>query len=383
LRIVHLADTHLGFRQLHQVDASGRNVREQDVYGVFEQAIATAVELRPDAVIHAGDLFDSYHPVSAALRVALDGFARLREAAIPVVLIAGNHSTPRAAAAEHVFAVLERFGGVHVVYDQPRAVRIGGLVVHAIPHDNDPERLMTALRAARPDADARFNVAVAHIGMEILGHVGGAEAGAVSVTGEALEEAAAGFDYVALGHLHTFAPVRGNVAYAGSLERLSWLDNAKVKGIVEVDLAAGRQSADYLRLHTVPARAQITLEPIDGAETERLTDAIVERAEQLGTDTLRGSLVRLVVHDVTPAAWSAIDGRAVARAFEECLHFERQAVFVGQSTQTQSAPELHEFLRQWPGAQRPEIDSDEFVARAERFLALADEELAARESRNG
>ncbi len=116
MRIVHLADTHLGFRQLHHVDATGRNVREQDVYRAFERAIDTIVELKPDAVIHAGDLFDSYHPSSAALGVALDGLRRLREAGIPVVIIAGNHSTPRVAAAEHIFGVLERFGGVHVVY---------------------------------------------------------------------------------------------------------------------------------------------------------------------------------------------------------------------------------------------------------------------------
>jgi DNA repair exonuclease SbcCD nuclease subunit len=381
MRIVHLSDTHLGFRQLHHVDDAGRNAREQDLYAVFEQAIVTAVELKPAAVIHSGDLFDSYHPVSAALRVALDGFARLRQAGIPVVLIAGNHSTPRVAAAEHVFAVLERFGGVYVVYDEPRVVRIEELAVHAIPHDSDPERLTAALRAARPVADARFNVAVAHIGVDIVGHVVGAEAGAMSVSGAVLEEAAADFDYVALGHLHTFAGVRGNAAYAGSLERLSWADNADVKGFVEVDLAAGADSPDYLRLHTVAARAQIDLDPIDGSGMEQLTEAMLDRAGQVGSEMLRGAIVRMTVHNVTPAAWSAIDGAAIARAFGECFHFERQAVFVGQSARPESAPEFREFLLQWPGAQHPQVDSDEFVARAERFLAIADEELATREGR--
>jgi DNA repair protein SbcD/Mre11 len=381
MRIVHLSDTHLGFRQLHHVDASGRNVREQDLYDVFEQAIATAVELAPDAVIHSGDLFDSYHPASAALRVALDGFAQLRAADIPVVVVAGNHSTPRVTAAEHVFAVLERFGGVQMVYDEPRIVRIGELAVHAVPHDNDAERLTAALRALRPVADATFNVAVAHIGVDILGHVVGAEAGAVNVSGEVLEVASADFDYVALGHLHTFAGVRENAAYAGSLERLSWADNATAKGLVEVDLAAGSESPHYLRLHTVAARPQLQLEPIDALEMEQLTEAVVRRAEEVGTDALRGAMVRLTVYNVAPAAWSAVDGRAVARAFADCLHFEREAIFIGQSAQAESGPELREFLLQWPGAQRPEIDAEEFIARAEHFLAAADEELAAREGR--
>jgi len=39
----------------------------------LEQAIDRAIALAPDAVIHAGDLFDSHHPSAAALSVALDG----------------------------------------------------------------------------------------------------------------------------------------------------------------------------------------------------------------------------------------------------------------------------------------------------------------------
>ncbi|MHB1569700.1 MAG: metallophosphoesterase family protein [Solirubrobacteraceae bacterium] len=380
MRIVHLSDTHLGFRQLHHVDASGRNVREQDVYRAFEQAIATAIELEPVAVIHSGDLFDSYHPASAALRVALDGFARLRDAGIAVVLIAGNHSTPRVAAAEHVFSVLERFGGAHVVYAEPQVVRIGDLAVHAIPHDNDAERVAAALREVHPRDDTAFNVAVAHIGLDILGHVVGAEAGGMSFSGEVLENTA-GFDYVALGHLHKFAPARENAAYAGSLERLSWADDAPVKGILEIDLAAGQRSRDYLRLHRVDTRPHIVLDPIDALDCEQLTDAIVARAEQTGVETLRGALVRLTVQNVTPAVWSAVDHKAIAGAFAECLHFEREAVFVGQSRELECAPELREFLLQWPGAQRPEIDSEDFIARAEAFVARADEELAARDGR--
>ncbi|MDQ1686683.1 MAG: repair protein SbcD/Mre11, partial [Frankiaceae bacterium] len=97
MKIVHLSDTHLGFRQLHRVNDAGRNEREQDVYDAFERAISKIIEIAPAVAIHAGDLFDSYHPSSAALGVALDGLRRLREAGIPVVVIAGNHSSPRVA----------------------------------------------------------------------------------------------------------------------------------------------------------------------------------------------------------------------------------------------------------------------------------------------
>lgn len=379
MKIVHLADTHLGFRQLHRINDAGRNVREHDVYDAFADAIEIAIGLDPDAVIHAGDLFDSYHPSSAALGAALDGFARLREAGIPIVVIAGNHSTPRVTAAEHIFGVLGRFGGVHVVHGAPQIVRIEGrgrpgvLAVHAIPHDNDPATVAAAMGDARPDAGADFNVLAAHVGLEGLGQLVGSEAGSLTISGEALAEAGE-FDYIALGHLHKFAPARDNAAYAGSLERLSWGDNADYKGVVEVDLAAGRRSPEYLRLHPVPTRAMIALDPVDAATCEDLTAAIIARGE--GED-LNGAIVRIAVRNVTAADWNAIDARAVAAAYADCLHFEREPQLIGAPAGLPAtAPALREFLGAWPGLKTAGIELDEFVARAEGFLALADQELA-------
>jgi exonuclease SbcD len=374
VRIVHFSDTHLGFRQLHRVNDAGRNEREQDVYDAFERAISTIIELAPAAAIHAGDLFDSYHPSSAALGVALDGLARLRAAGIPVVVIAGNHSSPRVAAAEHIFGVLQRFGGTHTIYGGAREVRVGDLAVHAIPHDNDPQRLVAALRRTRPSPDTAYNVLVTHVGLAGLGQVVGSEAGSVTLSGEVLA-GTGGFDYVALGHLHKFAPAAENAAYAGSLERLSWADDAPVKGIVEVDLAAGRTSPDYLRLHPIEGRRFVTLEPIDAATVTNLGDAIVARA---GEADIAGAMVRLSVRNVSLADWNAVDHKAIAAAYAACLHFEREPQLIGATALTAPvAPGLRDFLLDWAGAHAPGLDADSFVARAEAFIALADQELAA------
>jgi DNA repair exonuclease SbcCD nuclease subunit len=381
MRIVHLSDTHLGFRQLHRVDAAGRNVRERDVAAAFAQAIDRAIALAPDAVIHAGDLFDSHHPSAAALSAALDGLARLRAADIPIILVAGNHETPRAASAEHIFAVLERFGdGVHALHGAPRTVRVGDLAVHGIPYDNDLARMAEAVRAARPDPDAESTVLVAHLGLVGLGGVVGPEA-SLAVSGQTLADARA-FSYVALGHLHKFAPVADNAAYSGSTERLSWADDALVKGIVEVDLARDPSDRDYLRRHGVDVRPQFELEPIDAAGVDDLTAAIVARAEEAGPDALRGAIVRLWVRGVSAAQWNAVDHQAIAAAYAECLHFERRAeprgaaVGDGGLADAVAVPALREFLLRWPGATARGVDPEDFVARAEGFVARADEELA-------
>jgi DNA repair protein SbcD/Mre11 len=380
MRVVHLSDTHLGFRQLHRVDEAGRNVREQDVARAFTEAIERAIALAPDAVIHAGDLFDSHHPSAAALGVALDGLARLRAAGIPIILIAGNHETPRAMASEHIFSVLERFGeGVHAIHAGPETVRVGdGLAIHGIPYDNDLARMTEAIRVARPDPGAEASVLVAHVGLTGLGGVVGPEA-SLAISGEALAGSHE-FAYVALGHLHKFSAVADNAAYAGSTERLSWADDAPVKGLVEVDLARDPSDRGYLRRHAVHARPYVELEPIDATGVEDLTAAIVARAHE-DPDALRGAIVRLWVRNVTSAQWNAVDHQAIAAAYAECLHFERRAEPRGAMADARAAdavavPALREFLLRWPGARARGVDPEDFVARAEGFVALADEELA-------
>ena len=369
MRVVHLSDTHLGFRQLHLADSAGRNRREQDVYTAFERAVSRAIELAPAAVIHSGDLFDSYHPSSAALAVALDGARQLRDAEIPFLVIAGNHSTPRFSAAQHVFGVLERFGGVETVYAGPQTIRIDGLAVHAIPHDTDAAALAVNLAAARPDEAADYNILVAHVGLDGLGHVSGSEAGSIVVPGETLEEAG-GFDYICLGHLHKYAPARDNAAYSGSLERLSWADDAPVKGIVEVDLAAGRYDEGYLQLHPIETRRQLTLPSIDAAQTDDLTASLVEAA---AAGDVADAIVRITVHNVTTAALGAIDRKSVGAAFATALHYEIDPQHVGATTNAAAPADLRDFLT----ARTPQgLSTEDFVGRAEAYLAQAETELA-------
>ena len=366
MKIVHLSDTHLGFRQLHRVDERGRNVREQDVYTAFDKAIKLAIELQPAAVIHAGDFFNSYHPSSAALSVALDGAKKLRDARIPLVVISGNHSAPRFTSAQHVFAVLERFG-VDVVYDEPRVVRVDGLAIHAVPHCSDAKLLAEQLTAAAAASNSDFSVLVAHVGLEGVGHVTGAEAGSVTVSGETLS-GASGFDYIALGHLHKFMPVRENAAYSGSLERLSWADDADRKGIVEIDLTQDRRGADYARLHEIPGRAQITLQPIDAADCDDLTATLVEQASK---PEIAEAIVRVLIKNVDTASFAAIDRRAVDTAFASALHFEIEPQLI--STAASTVPvDLREFL----AARAPKgLSVEDFISRAETYLARAAAEM--------
>jgi exonuclease SbcD len=372
MRIAHLADTHLGARRLHYTDERGRNVREQDIFKSFAAAVDKIVDLKPDVAVHAGDLFDGYHPSAAALGVALDQFDRLRKAGIEVVVIAGNHSTPRSTAFEHPFAILERFG-VHAVYAEPRRLRFGELAVTAIPHSGEEERLADWLAAAEPDAGAYFNLLAAHLGLSGLSRVGAGELGSLELSGEVLEQSN-GFNYVALGHLHEFDRIRVNAAYAGSLERLSSADRAKKKVFVEVDLSVEPTAEGFMQAHEVPVRPQLVMAQIDAAATENLTELICASA---GGADLEGAIVRLPIRGVSFAAFGAINRHEVNAAFAPCLHLELDPEFIDRSSGEPMAPRPQD-LREFLAEHTPQdVDPDVFLERADGYMTRAAEELGA------
>jgi DNA repair exonuclease SbcCD nuclease subunit len=87
IRILHTADTHLGYRQYHS------EVRRQDFFKAFETVIQDAVDMQVDAVVHAGDLFDSRNPTLEDLLETMNILSRLKIANIPFFGIVGNHES--------------------------------------------------------------------------------------------------------------------------------------------------------------------------------------------------------------------------------------------------------------------------------------------------
>lgn len=365
MRIVHLADTHLGYRHLTRTDDAGRNVREQDVYRVFEEAIKRIIELKPDAVIHAGDLFDSYHPTSRALGAALDALRRLKRARIPVVVIAGNHSTPRYAHVGHVFEVLERFGGVHAVWREPQTIELGDLAVHAIPHHPDPQLLEQSIYAAEPRAGLT-NVLMLHAGLDGLARVGAGESGSVSISGGSLE-AVAGFDYIALGHLHAREGVRVNACYAGSLERLSFADQEVRKGFIEADLSLTATDPGRVRFHDTTPRAMATIGPIDGSSDGDLVDQIIDAAAEI---ELEGAIVRCLLVGVDQERFRTLDLPRLRSHFALCLHFELRPEYAHTPPGVGAPQDLRAFLA--ARGKRQGLQLEELLERTQRLLAEVD-----------
>src|SRR5688500_1398814 len=98
MRLAHLSDLHLGYRQYQRQPPGGINQREAEVAAAFTRAIDGVVAVRPDVIVFGGDIFHTVRPTNPAILHAFAQFSRLRAALpdVPVVVVAGNHDTPRA-----------------------------------------------------------------------------------------------------------------------------------------------------------------------------------------------------------------------------------------------------------------------------------------------
>jgi DNA repair exonuclease SbcCD nuclease subunit len=325
MRIAHLADMHLGFRQFQRLDPSGVNQREADVAAAFRRAVDAVIAQRPDAVVLAGDLFHSVRPTNRAIIEAFTGLRRLREAlpAAPVVVIAGNHDTPRSVEAGSILKLMGTLG-VDVVDEATRRLDYPALDLSllAVPH----AVLLGARGSAewRRDDRFRYNVLVLHPEVPGLFPEGVTDYGGARV--ESAELTAGGFDYVALGHYHIVHEVAPRVWYSGSLEYTShniwgeWREERRhglTKGFLLADLDAGTVE----RVNLPPARRVLDLEWLDaaGMTAVDLDAALHGRLVEVpsGVD---GAVVRLVVKNVSSALAHALNHEALRPWRAAALH---------------------------------------------------------------
>ena len=137
MKLAHLADLHLGFRQYERQTPRGGNQREADVAEAFRRAVDDLVAQRPDLIVLAGDIFHSVRPTNPAILFLFQQIQRLRAGLpdAPIVMIAGNHDTPRSVETGTILRLYEALG-VDVVVDQARRLTFPKLDcgVLAVPH---------------------------------------------------------------------------------------------------------------------------------------------------------------------------------------------------------------------------------------------------------
>lgn len=369
MRLVHLADLHLGFRQFQRLARNGINVREADVARAFRDAMEQVIAIAPDLVVIAGDVFDTPKPPNNAIVLAHRMLHELRSRcpATEVVLVAGNHDAPRIAELGSILAIFEPLG-VHLAAGAAKRIRIPrlDLSVLAVPDVAGVRPLIA------PDPEARYNVLVLHGEVEY-----------------AAADAPHPWDYVALGHYHVHREVAPRARYAGALDYVSsniWGELAEEsacgvpgKGFVLADLAAGAAT-----FHAIPrARGFVDLAPIDA--TGLLApdvDALIAERVATAPVPLAGAVARLVVRNIPRAVSAALDKRALRELRGTALHFlltlERPAegATVDGARPARGRQSLEAIVRE-AFAQRADLtaeDREQLSAMAMRYLGAASEQ---------
>lgn len=312
MRFFHLSDLHIG-KQLHNY-----NLREDQEH-ILAEVIQYAKELRPDAIVIAGDIYDKSVPSGEAVTV-FDEFLTelsLLEPKIPVLMIAGNHDSAqrldyasRILGAQQIYIAgnapetlddyLKRvtledgYGPVHfylLPFLKPGFVRgvFGGEV--PVSYQEAVEKLLERETKCGKDRQAldwqERNVLVTHqfytgSGQEAqtcdseIFSVGGLD----RIDSSVIEK----FDYAALGHLHgAQAAGAEQIRYCGTLLKYS-VSEANQKKCLHV-VTLGEKGAP-VQVKTYPLHPLRDVRQIRGKLEEILSAAKPEEKEDYVSVTL-------------------------------------------------------------------------------------------------
>ncbi|MCW8895060.1 MAG: DNA repair exonuclease [Sulfurimonas sp.] len=281
MKILHFSDTHLGYSDLDILNDENINQREADFYDAFSQVIEQIKIIKPDYIIHTGDLFHRSSPSNRAITFALEQIKVIEELNIPFILIAGNHSTPRTNLSSPILKIFENFKNIHVSYKQEyKKVLFDDVVFHTLPHMNDDSKALQQIELCEKNIDKKKkNIMMMHcsVGAGYLMQEFGEW-----VYPRDKEYIFEMMDYVALGHWHGFGHVgkHTNVYYSGSTERTSLNDKRNSKGFVLIDLK-NKLDVQYKEIKIRPIVLkeihceyyENSIQNIDSTDTK---DAIVE-----------------------------------------------------------------------------------------------------------
>lgn len=304
LKFLHTADWHVG------KTLKGAS-RLQEQAEVLKEIVDIATRESVDAVLLAGDLYETSAPSAEAQRLVVHALIELRKTGAEVIAMAGNHDH---ALTFEAYRPLMAAAGIHLL-GQPRAASSGG--VSSFDARSTGERVNVAVlpflttryavraaelltntpseQTAAYDQQIRemldhlktgftpgaVNIVMAHLTVA-GGTMGGGERAAQSIFEYFVPAAAFGTEphYVALGHLHRRQqiPAPCPVNYSGSPIAIDFGEEANTSVVLIVEASP----ATPARVTDVPILAGRRLRTVHGTVAD-----LAPRAAEFGDDYLR------------------------------------------------------------------------------------------------
>ncbi len=314
---VHAADLHLGYSQY------GLEARREDFDKTFQELVDKTIELKPDFMIIAGDLFHQARPSNITLENAIKNFSRLREAGIPVLTVDGSHDSAPNVITGTILNPLDSAGLIHHLPRHEGACwrKPDCCYVYGVPNfrtRRKTEELLPAfMEQNKPNPDpVLFNIFVFHMALDLP-----------SVKPPYMEAEAPpelipeGFNYYAAGHVHTPYKEKfktGLLIYSGCTETVNY-DEAKIKkGFYHVKVnEKGTVSPEFIALEST--RKFVLLEQdFTGVTSSKITELAVQLVKGADED---GAIIIPVLKGVLPAEVSRaeVDIAQIRNAAERAL----------------------------------------------------------------
>lgn len=303
VKILHLADIHLGMENYGRTDKSGINSRLLDFLKNFDYAVDYAIENKTEFFLFAGDAFKTREPTQTQQREFAKRIKKLSRNNIQVILVIGNHDLPNAfgkADSLDIYKTLE-VENVHIAKDPQifkfrkmgekswqlaNDVSVPGFAnecfqIAALPWISKSEligkkdykdktieevnklignKIADVIKNLASRVDPQYAaVMVAHA--TVAGAVFGAErkvyvGSDIVIPHTNLMEP---WKYVALGHLHKFQVLSENppVIYSGSIDRVDFSEESEDKGFVAAEIE--KDAPTKYNFIQTPARKFISL----------------------------------------------------------------------------------------------------------------------------
>ncbi len=313
---VHASDLHLGYPQY------GLEARRQDFDNAFAELVDKAIELKPDFIIIAGDLFHQPRPSNHTLENTIRSFKRLKDAGIQVLTVDGSHDSAPNTITSTILYPLDSAG---LIIHLPRHLgacwsKPDCCYVYGIPTYHNRHKTQEALPKFMEDNPPTPKAGVANIfvfhGAIDLASVKGPFEAEISP-----DELPGGFCYYAAGHIHERFLGKfkdGILVYSGCTETVSYDEAKYPKGFFHVKVnEKGEAHPEPIELMS-PRRFVLAEQDFTGMVPAKITELAVQIVKQADEE---GAIVIPVLKGTLPAEASRteIDITKIRCAGEKAL----------------------------------------------------------------
>jgi exonuclease SbcD len=275
LRFVHAADLHLDspFRGIGDASVSLKEQLQAATLGALRRIIDHTIESQSDFLVVAGDIYDSKDRNLRALVSFRREMERLAERNIPVYLVHGNHDPLNGwGSGFQLPPNVMTFGGRT---DTEPFIRRGREAAQITGVSYVRERVTDNLASSfKPAEGSPYSIAVLHAN---VGHQSGHAEYAPATVGEL---ASAGFNYWALGHVHTrsvLASEPATIVYPGNTQGRNSRETGP-RGCYQVDVDSfGRAHLEFVDT-SVARWIHIEVPIATLSAMDQLVDAMLEKA---------------------------------------------------------------------------------------------------------